>query len=193
MSWIGSNLCGDDFYAGYFDAFSRSALFTAAAVFSSDVCDAFENVVTGDKFAEAGVLAVKKLGITVADEKLRASGVGISRAGHRDHATHVRLFVKFGFNLIAGAAGSGHSGFTLFGVGAAALDHESLDDAMKGRAVVEAFFGELLEVFDRIGCDVRPEGKGQVSVGGLDDGLFVFVTHTNLVNLRVVRVASYKT
>ena len=58
------------------------------------------------------------------------------------------------------------------GVGAAALDHEALDDAVKRRAVVEAVAGELLEVLDGLGRDVGPEGHGHFTIGGLDDGVF---------------------
>jgi len=57
--------------------------------------------------------------------------------------------------------------------GAAALDHEALDDAMKGGAVIVAGAGELLEILDRLRRDVGPEGDGHFAVGGFDDGGFL--------------------
>ena len=114
------------------------------------VGDALEHVVAGDELAEGGVLAVEKLGVAVADEKLAAGRVGVGRARHRDDAAHVGLGVELGLDLVAGAAGAGHAGLARLGVGAAALDHEALDDAVKRGAVIEALAGELLEIFDRL-------------------------------------------
>ena len=82
------------------------------------------------------------------------------------------LFVELGFDLVAGVAGAGHSLGTLFGVGATALDHETLENAVKCGAVVETFAGEFFEILDVLRCDVGPEGEGHFSEGGLDDGVF---------------------
>src|SRR5690606_31288223 len=62
--------------------------------------------------------------------------------------------------------------FALARVGAATLDHEAFDDAMKRGAVVEFFPGEFLEVLDGFWSDVRPEGESHLTVGSLDDGVF---------------------
>ena len=54
----------------------------------------------------------------------------------------------------------------------AALDHETLDDAMKAGAVVKALFRQFLEILDVSGRDVRPEFDDHVAFGGFDDGNF---------------------
>ena len=89
----------------------------------------------------------------------------------------MRLGVELGLDLVAGVAGAGHAARALFGVGAAALDHEALDDAVERGAVVEFLVGELLEVFDGLGRDVGVEFDGHFAEGGLDDGLFFGSAH----------------
>jgi len=84
----------------------------------------------------------------------------------------MRLCVELGLDLVAGAAGAGRAGLAGPGVGAAALDHEALDDAMKGGAVIKPLPGELQEIPDGSGRDIRPEFDGHVAVVGLEDGCF---------------------
>ena len=94
--------------------------------------DFFQHVVAFDQFAEGGVLAVEKLRVAVADEKLAAGRIGILRARHREHAAHVRFVVELGLDLVAGIAGAPARLLALvLGQRIAALDHEALDDAMK--------------------------------------------------------------
>ena len=137
-----------------------------------DVGDFLKNFVTADDLTKRGVLLVEEAGIAVADKKLATGGIGAGGAGHREDAAHVSLGVEFGLHFVTGIAGAGHAARTLFGVGATALDHETLDDAVKCGAVVKFVVGELFEVFDRLGGDVGPEGDGHFAVGSLDDGLF---------------------
>ena len=82
------------------------------------------------------------------------------------------LRVELRFDLVAGTAGPGHAGLALAGVGAAALNHEALDDAVKRGAVVEFLVREFLEVFDGFWSDVGPEGDRHFTVGSLEDGVF---------------------
>lgn len=155
------------------DAFDRGALLAAAARFCRDIGDALQHVITRDKFAEGRVLAVEESGIAMDDEELRSGAVGVRRAGHRDHAADVGLGVELGLDLPAGTAGARHSRFAGLGVRAAALDHEALDDAVEGGAIVEPLPGQLLEVLDRLRSDVGPELDGHLAVAGLQHGDFL--------------------
>ncbi len=68
-------------------------------------------------------------------------------------------------NDVAGAAGAG-------AFRAARLDHEVGDDAVECEAVVEAVFGELLEVGDRFGRFVVMQFEADIAVLGFDRGSF---------------------
>ena len=61
----------------------------------------------------------------------------------------------------------------IFGVRVAALDHEAFDDAVKTGAVVKAFLGELLEVFDMARREVRVKLQHHGAFAGFDDGYFL--------------------
>lgn len=69
----------------------------------------------------------------------------------------------------------------------ASLNHESLDDAVECRAVIELLFRELFEVFHGLRRDVRPETDDHFTGGGFDygdfgqlrRGLFLFILATN--------------
>ena len=133
----------------------------------------FQNVVALDELAERGVLAVEKARIAMADEKLGAGGIGIIRARHREDAANVGLVVEFRLDLVAGAAGAPQILFGIvFRVGVAPLNHEILDDAMKAGAVVKALPGELLEIFDVAGRNIRPEFDNHFACAGVKNGNF---------------------
>lgn len=83
------------------------------------------------------------------------------------------LGVELGLDLPPRATGTGHAFFADFGVGAATLDHETLDDAVKRSAVIVTGTGEFFEVFHRLRCDVRPEGDSEFAVGSFNDGVFL--------------------
>ena len=106
----------------------------------------------------------------MADEELATSAIRVGGAGHREHTLSVGAIIKLGLDLIARATGAGLALGTELRVGAAALNHEALDNAVKAGAVVETFAGQLEEIFDRAGGDVGPELDGHVTVGGVDDG-----------------------
>jgi len=165
-SWI---LGGDEGDADDLDAFARGAALRAAGW---DGGDGFEDIVARNELAVGGVLFVEELGVTVAKEKLRARAVRASRAGGGEDAAHVILGVELSLDLVAGATGAGLAAGALFGVGAAALDHEAFDDAVKRSAIVKAVFGEFLKVFYVAWRDVRPEFEGDVALGGGDNGQF---------------------
>jgi hypothetical protein len=168
---------GDDADALHFDAVKRGALFAAAAIGGRNGSDFLQDIVAGYQVAEGGVLMVQKAGIPVADEELATSRIRAGGAGHGNHAANVGFIVKFSFDFVAGVAGSGHAAGTFFGVGATTLDHETFDDPVESSAIVEFFVGEFFEVFDRFGCDIRPEVEGHFAEGGFDDGLFVRSAH----------------
>ena len=173
---------GDNADALHFDAVDRGALFAATTVGRGNGGDLLKDVVAGDQLAERGVLFVEEAGVAVADEKLATGRIRAGGTGHRDDAAHVGFGVELGLHLVAGVAGAGHSTCALFGVGAAALDHKTLDDAVKRGAIVEFLVGEFLEVFDRLWRDVGPEGEGHFAEGGLDDSLFSGGAHGKRVS-----------
>ncbi len=106
----------------------------------------------------------------MADEELAAGAVRVAGAGHGQDALHVRAVVELGLHLVAGAAGAGHAAGADLGIGAASLNHEALDDAVEGRAVIELLAGQLEEVLHGARGDVRPELDGHVAEVGVDDG-----------------------
>ena len=54
----------------------------------------------------------------------------------------VRLAVELGLDLVPRPAHAMRRTVRILAVGIAALDHETGNDAMKGRAVIEAFLGQ---------------------------------------------------
>src|SRR5712692_5585872 len=154
-------------------ALDRSAFF-ATTRHGRDITELVEHVVALDQLTEGGVLTVEKLRVSQADEKLAARGVRVLRTGHGNGAAAMRACVELGLDRVAGAAGApARVRLWIARQRVPTLDHETLDDAVKGGPIVEAFFGEGLEIFDGFGRHVRPEAKDYVSVGGLDDGTFV--------------------
>ena len=82
-------------------------------------------------------------------EKLRAARV-FAGVGHAEGAALVVLVVAAGFavDFVAGAAGAGLAFGAGAGVGAAALNDEVGNDAVKFQAVVVPLLGEVGEIFD---------------------------------------------
>jgi len=100
----------------------------------------------------------------VADEKLAAGRVGMGRARHGEDAPPVRLGIEFRLEAPARAARSWLAGRARLRIRTPTLDHETLDDAVKRRAVVVAVAGEFFEVLDRLWGDIGPEGDGDFTV-----------------------------
>lgn len=146
-----SRLDGDALHLNTFD---RCAVFTAGGRERGDL---LEHGVAGSQLTEGGVLAIEETGFAVADEELAASAVRIGGASHGKHSANVRLLVELGIYFVTRIAGAGHALGAFFGVRAAALDHEALDDTVEGRAIVKAIAGEFLKVRDGLRCDVGPE------------------------------------
>src|SRR5438309_10665716 len=93
-----------------------------------------------------------------ADEELRAGGVGIWPARHRDYAALVTVIVELGLDIVTRSALAVAVFFCrVFRIRIAALDHESFDDPVENRPVVKALACEFLEVFDRVRCCIGPK------------------------------------
>src|SRR5690606_22544595 len=92
------------------------------------------------------------------DEELRAGRVGVAAARHGEHALVVFAVVELGLDVPAGPTRA-------ITAGAAALDHEPGQNAVKGQAVVEALLRELEKVFRMERGDVGPEFDGDVAFG----------------------------
>ena len=166
--WWLSGLDGD---ALYLHALDGGAVLAATA--GGESSDLLEHGVTGSDLTECGVLPIEETGIAVADKKLATGAVGVGGASHGEHTAHVRLLVELGIELVSGITGAGHAACAFFGVRAAALDHEALDDAVEGRAIIETVTGKFFEVLDGFRGHIGPEGNSHVAVSRGDDGDFV--------------------
>ena len=107
--------------------------------------DTVYHVHSFDHLAERGVASVKMRSRLVHDEELAAAGIGMHSPCHGKYAGGMRQIVgyavlgKLAFDRVAGTAHTGS-------VGASALDHETIDDAMEDQAVIEAFFYKADEI-----------------------------------------------
>ena len=102
--------------------------------------DRVDDILAFENLAKHRMLAVQPRSGDVGDEELRAVGVGAG-VGHRQDAGCVvfEIGMKFVFKRVTRPASSR-------AIGAAALDHEVGDDAMKCEAVVKTVRGQLFEV-----------------------------------------------
>src|SRR5688572_28275384 len=95
-----------------------------------------------DHLSPHSILAVEKMCVAEADEKLAVGAVGILRARHRGGPADVRLAAELGLEV-------GLFRATRTGAGrVASLRHETVDDPVEDDAVVEAFADELLDPCD---------------------------------------------
>ncbi len=164
---------GDNFDADEANAFLRLAPFAGTAGADGRAGDFREHIVAFDQFAERGVLAVEERGVAVADEKLAAGGIGICAARHGDDPALVGAVVELGLDGVAGAACAPMTFLAgVLGERIAALNHETLDDAVETGAVVKSFLGQCLEIFDGLGRDVGPELNDHLAFGGAYVGVF---------------------
>lgn len=105
-------------------------------------CDGVHDIHPIGHITENGVFAVKVGCGHVGDEELASIGpwAGIGH-GENTGAVVFEPSVDFVFKAVAGSAAAGAGGI-------AALDHELLDDAMEGEAVVVTALREIQEVGD---------------------------------------------
>ena len=116
-----------------------------------DLGDSVDHVHAGSDLAEGCILAIQMLGILMHDKELAACGVGGGGTGHAQNTALVLQIVldaveeKFALNAVAGAT---HAG----ALGAATLNHETGDDAVKDQAVIEVSAAQIDEVCNALGC-----------------------------------------
>lgn len=115
--------------------------------------DRVDHFLTGHDLAENGITptlsgrsgVVEEVIVNGVDEELSRGGMGIRRTGHGNGVLVVLQTVRcFVFDRIVRGL-LVHTHFET-----AALDHETLDDAVEDRAVVEAFANVLFEVGGRL-------------------------------------------
>jgi len=147
------------------DALARGAALRTGGRHGSD---RLKHFVPRHKLTECGVLLVEEAGITVADKKLGSSAVRTGRPRHGNHATHVRLGVKLGFDLVSGTTRAWLPASTDLGVWATTLNHKIFDYTMKGSPVIKALLGKFLEILDMTGRDVGPKFEGNIALSGAD-------------------------
>src|SRR5690242_1548649 len=93
-----------------------------------------------------------------ADKELGPGRVGILLARHGENPAVMRMIVEFGFDFVAGTAGAvtAFLGW-VFRIRIASLDHETLHDSMKNRAIIKARARQFLEVLNRGGSGIAPK------------------------------------
>src|SRR3954452_1200252 len=125
--------------------------------------DAVDDVHPVAHLAEDRVLAVEPRRLFGRDdEELRAVRVR-PRVRHRERALDDLVVVDLVLERVPRAAGAGP-------LGAAALDHEVLDDAVEDEPVVEALRRELLEVAHRLRGVLVEQLQDDVALARLHDG-----------------------
>src|SRR5439155_13931092 len=137
------------------------------------VADFFQDFVAFDQFTETRVLPIEPRNRRETDEELRAGRIRIGHARHRDHAALMWVIVEFSFDFVAGSALSKAVLFRwIFRIRIAALNHESLDDAMKSCAVVKSRAGKFLKIFYCFRSGIGPKFDDHFAFVGFDHGHF---------------------
>src|SRR3977135_4201521 len=90
----------------------------------------------------------------------------------------MRLLAELRVDLVTGIARA-PAGFLafVFRERIAALNHETLDDAMERGAVIESRLRQLLEILDRLRSHVGPELGHHFSFAGFNHGNFFWLSH----------------
>ena len=131
--------------------------------------DGVDDLHAGGHLSKGGVLHVQMPGSFMHDDELASGGVGGGGTGHAENAALVLQVVleaveeEHALDAVAGAA---HAG----ALGAAALDHEAGDDAMKDQAVVVALVCQGDEVIDTLGRLLGVQLAGDDAAGLHGDG-----------------------
>ena len=170
MGLLGSGIGGDNPHALDPDAFQRFALFPSVSGGRRCIPDFFQNIIASDQPPESSVIAIKEVCVRQTNEELTARGVRIGGSSHGNNPPHMRPVVKLRFDRVVGPAGSPtifHG--RIFGERIATLDHETLNDPVKSRAIEKTGTGQLLEILDGFRCDLRPKFDGEVAFRGGDD------------------------
>ena len=108
------------------------------------------------------------------DEELRAGRVRIRFARHRDHAALMRMIVKLGFDLVTRTTCSVAVLFCrIFRIRVAALDHESFDDPVENRPVIESLACQFLEVLNCVWRGIGPKLHHHIAFARLYHGQLV--------------------
>ena len=131
---------------------------------------------------EHGVVAVEPRRGNRGEEELGATGVSTS-VGHGEDTGLVVLEGKsrgLAGNLPARASGTGSSGHRVFGVGAAALDHEIFNHAVEMQTVVMTHFHQFDEIRHGIGGASVKEFDGDVACACFHEDLHGPTTERHL-------------
>ena len=114
--------------------------------------------------------------IAMTNEELTSCGIGALGARHGNNSAHMRVVVELGFDFVTWIAPCPQvsSAFRFLVIRIAALNHKTLDDAMKTSAVIKTGLGKLLEILDGLGRGIRPKLDNHFACAGFNHGhLFV--------------------
>ena len=138
--------------------------------------------------AKNSVVAVEPRGGHGREEELGPTGVAAG-VGHGEHTGLVVLEGEgrgLAGDLPAWTAGTGSTGHWVLGVGAAALNHEVLNDAMEVESVVVPRIHQLDEVGDGVGSTAVKEVDGDVACAGFHENLHATTTERHLKRICLV-------
>ena len=127
----------------------------------------------GHNTSKDGVHAIEMRGGGMGDEELAATGV-FAGMGHAQGAGGMLFWVtcSLTFNVMTGAAGAGHAAGTFFRVGATALNHEVVDDAVEGESIIKTVLGQFDKIGDREGGGFTEKVEVDIAAIAVDDGLW---------------------
>ena len=155
----------------------------------SAALDGVDDVHAFGHSAEDGVVAVEPRCGHGRQEELGPTGVAAG-VGHGQHTGLVVLESEGGRlagNLPAWATGTSASGHGVFGVRAAALNHEILNDAVEMKPVVVAHVHQFDEIGDGVGGTAVEEVDGDVACAGFHENLHTTTTERHLKRICLIR------
>lgn len=155
----------------YFDDFLRGCWAVAWQFLTA--FNGFDNIHAFGNFAKHGVVSVEPRSGYRGEEELGAACVFAS-VSHREDAWLVVLQTKrrcFAWDLPAWSTSARSSGHWVFGMWAAALNHEVFNYTVEVKAVVVAHLDQTHEISNRIGGASVVEFDGDVSCAGFHKGV----------------------
>ena len=126
----------------------------AVAVIGVGISDLVYDIHALGDFSESGISAIQMRSSLVHDEELASGGVGMHGSCHGKNACLMlqgiveAVLVELAFDVVSRAAHTGS-------IRAAALDHETADNAVEDQSIIEALLYEADEIVYGVGSNLR--------------------------------------